>query len=77
MLITINFERNVYKYLVIKLASMDLSTALHKKCWKGALIFSFLAHKYSLLRFGSNFAVKLPFQTAHFNTVRNLKFNYN
>ena len=39
------FERNVYKYLVIKLAPMDLSTALHKKCWKGALLFTFLAQK--------------------------------
>ena len=59
---------------------MALATALHKSCRKGALLFTFLAQKkrinYSLLRFGSNFAVKLSFQAAHFNTVRNLKFNY-
>ena len=39
MLITINFERNV------QLAQMDLATALHKRCRKGALLFTFLAQK--------------------------------
>ena len=43
MLITINFERNV-QYLV-QLAPMDLATALHKRCRKGALLFTLLAQK--------------------------------
>ena len=58
---------------------MDLATAVHKRYRKGALLFTFFgaekAHKYSLLRFGCQ-AVKLLFQAAHFNTVRNLKLNY-
>ena len=41
------------------MAPMDGATALHKRNRKGALIFTFLTHIYSLFRFGPNFAVKL------------------
>ena len=39
MLITITFERNV------QLAPMDLATVLHKRCRKGALLFTFWVQK--------------------------------
>ena len=56
------------------MAPMDLATALHKRYKKGALLFTFLAHTYSLICFGPNFAVKLLTSIQY--TVRNLKLNY-
>ena len=76
MLITINFERNV------QLAPMDLATALHKRCRKSALLFTFLVQKkginilYFVLVQILLSSCEAAFQAAHFNTMRNLKFNY-
>ena len=63
------------------MAPVDLATALHKRYRKGALLFTFLVHTYSLICFGPNFAVKLrscrsKLLTSIQYSVRNLKLNY-